>query len=91
MTANLPLDRSIVIEHTLEALTRMSPVPRAQLDSGTHIFAQAGLDSTSALELLMILEDELGVRVDPDSLTHDHLETVGSLADYFLDQAGTPS
>jgi acyl carrier protein len=41
-----------------------------------------GLDSTGVLELLLQLEDRLGVEFDTESLEMAHFETVRTLADF---------
>lgn len=56
------------------------------LEPGTRLFDDLGLDSTSALELLMKIEDETGIEFDQDTLEQHHFETVSSLVGYTLDQ-----
>ena len=73
------------IRHVLAEMVRADP---GTLTDGMRLFADLGLDSTSALELLMLIEDDLGARIDADSLEHRHLETIGSLAEYFVAQMG---
>jgi acyl carrier protein len=48
----------------------------------TRLFEDLNLDSTTVIELLMILEDVFGVLVDPETLQPEHFTTVGALADY---------
>jgi acyl carrier protein len=40
------------------------------------------MDSTSVIELLMSLEDTMGLEIDPDELGPEVFRTVGSLTDY---------
>jgi acyl carrier protein len=82
------LDPRSIADRTREVLAGMVNQDPASLTDDTRLFTDLGMDSTNALELLMLLEDELGVRVDGDSLEHKHLETVGTLAAYFAEQAG---
>lgn len=44
------------------------------------VLVDVGLDSTGVLELLMQLEETLGVEFDTDNLEMSHFESVGSLA-----------
>ncbi|MFI6027236.1 acyl carrier protein [Amycolatopsis magusensis] len=44
--------------------------------------ADVGLDSTGVLELLMQLEETLGVEFDTDNLEMSHFESVRSLAGF---------
>ncbi len=84
MTANLTQS---IAERTRQVLGQMVSRDPASLTDDTRLFAELGLDSTNALELLMQLEDELAVRIDADNLEQKDLETVGSLTRYFAQQA----
>lgn len=53
-----------------------------ELEPGTRLFSDLALDSTSVIELLMALEDTLGLQIDPDELTPDVFETFGALTAY---------
>jgi acyl carrier protein len=53
----------------------------------TRLFEDLAFDSTSVLELLMQLEDDLDIEFDPELLDPTHFETVGSLVDYVTDMA----
>jgi acyl carrier protein len=46
----------------------------------TRLFDDLSLDSTGVLALLMALEDNLGLEVDPEDLKQSDLDSVGSLA-----------
>lgn len=48
----------------------------------TRLFEDLNLDSTSVLELLMAIEEELGVEFDADDLEQSHFATVESLTRY---------
>jgi acyl carrier protein len=60
-----------------------------ELTEDTRLFADLTLDSTSVIELLMALEDSLGLQIDPDELAADAFETVGTLTDYVEACLGT--
>jgi acyl carrier protein len=77
-----------IADRTKQVLGGMVGRDPASLTDDTRLFAELGMDSTNALELLMQLEDELGVRIDADNLQQSDLETVGSLTGYFAEQAG---
>jgi acyl carrier protein len=51
------------------------------IDEDSQLF-DLGLDSTGVLELLLQLEDRLGVEFDTESLEMGHFETVRTLADF---------
>ncbi|MFF3750932.1 phosphopantetheine-binding protein [Streptomyces sp. NPDC002018] len=52
------------------------------LSEDTALFDDLRLDSSSVLELLLLVEDSTGAAVDPEDLDIDHLRTVRSFADY---------
>ena len=60
------------------------------LTDETALIDDLGLDSTQVLELLMDLEEKLGVEFDFDVLEQDDIETLGSIMDFAL-AAVTPS
>lgn len=82
------LDRDAITEGAVRILSGMVHKDPDTLGEQTRLFADLGLDSTNALELLMLIEDELHIAVDADTLEHRHLETVGSLSSYLAEQAG---
>jgi acyl carrier protein len=51
----------------------------------TRLFDDLSLDSTSVLGLLMALEDNLDMQVDPEGLEQSHLETIGALATFIAE------
>ena len=87
------------MEHTTAAMATADPVQDAvvralsrvlgrelpDVTAQTRLFEELSLDSTSVLELLMAIEDDLGVEFDPEGLEQRHFESVGSLSDYVRD------
>ena len=73
-----------VISAALADVLKRDPV---SITETTRLFDDLGLDSTSVLELLMRLEDEIGVEFDTDTLEQRHFESVATLADYVAEQA----
>jgi acyl carrier protein len=53
----------------------------------TRLFEDLNLDSTSVLELLMVIEEDLGCEFDPDTLQQAHFATIGTLTGYVRDSA----
>ncbi|MFC7545962.1 acyl carrier protein [Plantactinospora sp. GCM10030261] len=82
------LDRKQLTERTIGVLADVVRREPESLRQDTRLFADLGMDSTNALELLMTLEDEFGFEFDAETLEARHLETVGSLTDYIAEQAG---
>jgi acyl carrier protein len=48
----------------------------------TMLFDELGLDSTGVLDLVLRLEELLGVGLDTDELEVDHFATIGNLAGF---------
>jgi acyl carrier protein len=72
------------------ALSEVLQSDLGELGEETRLFEDLNLDSTTVIELLMALEDVLGILVDPDTLQPEHFTTVGKLADYVMaDDAAT--
>jgi acyl carrier protein len=69
-------------ERVRATVARMAKQDPDTLADGTRLYADLGLNSAAVLELLMTLELELEVDLDPSALEPRHLETVGSLAEY---------
>jgi acyl carrier protein len=63
------------------ALRRVLKRDWPALTEDTRLMADLGLDSTNVLELLMELEDELGITIDAELLEARDFDTVGTLAD----------
>lgn len=53
----------------------------------TRLFEELSLDSTSTLEVLMRIEEDLGGSFDPESLEPEHLTSVASLTGFIRAQA----
>ncbi|MFJ1798403.1 MULTISPECIES: acyl carrier protein [unclassified Streptomyces] len=69
---------SEVLEREVDGLTK-----------DVRLFEDLHLDSTSVLEMLMALEDGIGIVVDPEDLDMDDFKSVGTLTDYVLAQQPT--
>ena len=54
----------------------------ATITPDTRFFEELDFDSTSILDLLMVLESELGAEFDPETLEPDDFASVRSLAAY---------
>jgi acyl carrier protein len=53
-----------------------------ELGEDTRLRDDLGLESASVLELLMIIEDTVGIAVDAKEFDFDHLKSIRSFADY---------
>lgn len=85
-----PAARSVAAAHTRGLIARLARRDPDTLADRARLFADLGLNSASVLELLVLLERELGVTLDIGTLEPGHLETVGSLSDYVAAAASGP-
>lgn len=85
------MDRTEIVEKVQSALSGVLNRDAAGLGEASRLFEDLALDSTGVIELLMELEDAVGMRVDPDELVPEVFRTVGTLADFVQDAlAKTP-
>ena len=84
----LPSDdaQDATVDSVTVALARVLKRDAATITGTTRLFDDLGLDSTTVLELLLELENDLGVEFDADTLEQHHFETVGTLAGYVIAQ-----
>ncbi|HSN57350.1 MAG TPA: acyl carrier protein [Candidatus Sulfomarinibacteraceae bacterium] len=64
-------------EIVLSVIARVGGVPVESLSPGTELVADLDMDSAKALELLVELEDRLGLEIDDDDAAG--LATVGDI------------
>jgi acyl carrier protein len=76
------VDRSETIAVIEKCLTEVLKHEVTGLREDLRLFDDLHLDSTSVLELLMVLEDAVGLEIDPENLDMDDFRTVGTLADF---------
>jgi acyl carrier protein len=76
------MDRTAVQEHIRTALTEVLNKEIPELHDDMRLFEDLALDSTSVIELLMGLEDSVGLLIDPDELQPETFATVGTLTEY---------
>jgi acyl carrier protein len=76
------MTRSEILEHLRTALSSVLNREVEELRPEQRLFEDLALDSTSVIELLMSLEDTVGLEIDPDELVPEVFESVGSLTDY---------
>jgi len=65
-----------VLKHDLPELTEQ-----------TRLMEDLNLDSTSVLELLLEIEDEMGIQIDVEGIEQRDFATVGALADLITRQS----
>ncbi|MEU5552545.1 MULTISPECIES: acyl carrier protein [unclassified Micromonospora] len=78
------MDRSKVVSQIEQSLSDVLQRPISGLPEETRLFEDLHVDSTSVLELLMALEDGVGIDVDPERLEIADFKTIGTVADYVV-------
>lgn len=68
--------------HVLRSITVALGREVTGLHETTMLYEDLGLESLGILQLLLNLEDSLGIVVDPEDLETEVFRTVGSLVDY---------
>ena len=82
------MERKDVVQALETALTEVLDRPVTGLTGETRLFDDLHLDSTTMLEMLMSLEDSIGLEVDPEDLDVDDFESVDTFTAFVLTQAG---
>jgi acyl carrier protein len=72
----------VIIEHIRQSLIVALGREITELHETAMLYEDLGLESIGILELLLSLEDTLGIEIDPEDLEMEIFRTVGSLADY---------
>ncbi|WP_445078471.1 acyl carrier protein [Streptomyces hayashii] len=80
------MDHTDVTAAMETALSKVLERPVSDLSGKTRLFDDLHLDSTTMLEMLMELEDSLGLEVDPEELEADDFETVDTFTGFALTQ-----
>ena len=78
------MDRLTAVTIITTCLSEVLERELPELSEDTRLFDDLHLDSTSVLELLMALEDGVGIEIDPENLNMADFVTVGTLTDYVL-------
>ena len=76
------IDRPETFGLVVKALEITLDTPITDVSADTSLFNTLGLDSTGVLDLLMNLEDALGVEIDTEVLDLADFATVGSLVSF---------
>ncbi len=75
-------DQSHTFDLVVKALETTLETTLTDVSYDTSLFNTLGLDSTGVLDLLMRLEDDLGIEIDTETLDFADFATVGSLVNY---------
>ncbi|MFF8961045.1 acyl carrier protein [Streptomyces sp. NPDC014894] len=78
------MDRQNVVSALEQALTEVLERPVSGLTGDVMLFDDLHLDSTTMLEMLMALEDSIGLVVNPEELDADDFVSVDAFTDFVL-------
>lgn len=81
------MDRNTVLSALEDALTDVLERPVTGLDGSVKLFDDLHLDSTTMLEMLMALEDSIGLTVDPEELDVEDFISVDTLTNFVLSRS----
>ncbi|HKT04379.1 MAG TPA: acyl carrier protein [Rugosimonospora sp.] len=81
-------ERVRVVEAILDRLPLVLGAQTGPVTEDAKLFDELGLDSTGVLDLMLKLEEALGIEFDTDNLQLDHFESVGTLADFVVAEMG---
>ena len=76
------MDRAEILDRLRSSLSEVLNREVPELREDARLFDDLSLDSTSVIELLMSLEDTVGLQIDPEELGPEVIKTVATLADY---------
>lgn len=87
MTASTTDDSSVVprervVEHICGVLPKVLKRERVEASADSTLMESLGMGSTSALELVLELEEAMGREISIEDLGREHFRTVGTLAEY---------
>ncbi|MFG2785897.1 acyl carrier protein [Streptomyces prunicolor] len=82
------MDRQHVVTALESALTDVLERPVTGLTGDVKLFSDLHLDSTTMLEMLMFLEDSIGLVVDPEELDADDFVSVDTFTNFVLATPG---
>lgn len=75
------MDTTIVAQVEI-ALSEVLEREVTGLTEDIRLFEDLHLDSTSVMEMLMELEDSMGIVIDPENLDMDDFQSIGTLSGY---------
>jgi acyl carrier protein len=82
-----PLLRRRVLDGILTLLPRVLKQEAPSAQESTKLFDELGLSSSTTLELLLELEEELEIQIDVEDIDQGDLETIGTLANFIAEHA----
>jgi acyl carrier protein len=79
--------RQRVLDSMAEVLPRLLQREEHGLPESTRLMEDLGLTSTTTLELMLELEDNLDIQIDVEEIDQENLASIGTLADFIATHA----
>ncbi len=79
--------RRRVLDAIAGILPRLLPGHEQEAAESTRLMEDLGLTSTTTLELMLELEDELDLQIDVEEIGQENLATIATLADFIATHA----
>jgi acyl carrier protein len=81
------MNRAEIVSHLQVSLSAVLNREVTSTTPQSRLGDDLGMDSTSVIQLLMSLEDTMGLEMDLDALRPEVFRTIGSLTDYLEAQS----
>ena len=79
--------RQRVLDSMAEVLPKLLQSEQTDLPQSTRLMEDLGLTSTTTLELMLELEDNLDIQIDVEDIDQENLASIGTLADFIATHA----
>ncbi len=73
-------------EQLLGFLQNRLGVDTSDVDEDTPLFSSGIIDSASMVELIVFVESEGSVKLEPDDISLDHLDSVGRILSFLAEK-----
>lgn len=71
-------------EQILDILERISATDEVKSNPDIMLFDEGLLDSLGLIELLICLEEEMGIKIDPTEIDRKDIDTPNKLVEYII-------
>ncbi|HPC80082.1 MAG TPA: acyl carrier protein [Fervidobacterium sp.] len=78
------MNREELFKKVAEMISEKLNVPIEDIDEDSHIIEDLGADSLDAFDLVMILEDEFGIKLEDDEI--ERMLTVKDILDLLMEK-----
>jgi acyl carrier protein len=80
------MQKQDVVSKVCELVSRLGQFNNDNVEVDSDLRDNYGIDSIVLVELLVEIEDALGITFDSSSLSYDTFSTVGSISDYVYEK-----